>query len=89
MHNSSKPFFILCGLTYLLCTGCATITRGTTEAFVVNSKPSGANVRLSSGEICKTPCVLKKKRKDSFVVFIEKAGYEPVEIQVTNQVAGA
>ncbi len=69
--------------------GCATITRGTTEAFIVNSKPVGADVRLSSGEICKTPCVLKKKRKGSFVVFITKEGYEPVEVQVTNQVAGA
>lgn len=68
--------------------GCATITRGTTEAFVVESEPPGANVRLSTGETCRTPCTLKKKRKESFVVHIEKEGYEPVEVQVTNQVAG-
>ncbi len=69
--------------------GCATITRGTTEAFVIESEPPGAHVRLSTGETCRTPCTLKKKRKESFVVHIEKPGYEPVEVQVTNQVAGA
>lgn len=69
--------------------GCATITRGTSEAFVVESDPPGAHVRLSTGETCRTPCTLKKKRKESFVVHIEKPGYEPVEVQVTNQVAGA
>ena len=57
--------------------GCATITRGSSEAFVVESTPSGADVRLSSGEVCKTPCTLKKKRKDNFVVFIKRDGYEP------------
>ncbi len=69
--------------------GCATITRGSGEALVIESKPPGAAVRLSSGETCTTPCTLKKRRKDSFVVHIEKEGYEPVEVQVTNQVAGA
>ncbi len=69
--------------------GCATITRGTSEAFVVESDPPGAHVRLSTGETCRTPCTLRKKRKESFVVHIEKPGYEPVEVQVTNQVAGA
>ena len=69
--------------------GCATITRGTSEAFVIESEPPGAHVRLSTGETCRTPCTLKKKRKESFVVHIEKPGYEPVEVQVTNQVAGA
>lgn len=72
-----------------IASGCATITRGTTEAFVIESEPPGAHVRLSTGETCRTPCTLKKKRKESFVVHIEKPGYEPVEVQVTNQVAGA
>lgn len=76
----------------LLCAGllpgCATITRGTTEAFEVQSDPAGADVRLSTGEVCKTPCALEKDRDSSFVVHVEKAGYEPAEVQVINQVAG-
>ncbi len=72
-----------------LLTGCATITRGTTEALVINSAPPGASVRLSSGETCKTPCTLKKKRKEGVVVFIEKDGFEKVEVNVISEIAGA
>lgn len=72
-----------------LLSGCATITRGTTEALVINSAPPGADVRLSSGEVCKTPCTLKKKRKENLVVFIEKPGYEKVEVNVISEIAGA
>jgi hypothetical protein len=68
--------------------GCATITRGTTEAWTVESDPIGADVSLSSGERCTTPCTLTKKRKDPFVVKVTKQGFEPVETQVLSQVAG-
>jgi hypothetical protein len=73
----------------LLGPGCATITRGTTEAWTVESDPAGANVRLSSGEVCKTPCTLTKKRKDPFMVTVEKSGHETVETRILSQVAGS
>ena len=66
-------------------TGCATITRGTTEAYTVTSVPSGALVSFSTGETCTTPCVLEKKRKEPFLVNIAKEGYESVDIQVTTE----
>lgn len=69
--------------------GCATITRGTTEAWTVESEPIGAEVTLSSGESCTTPCTLTKKRKDPFMVTVEKEGYETVRTQIQSQVAGA
>jgi hypothetical protein len=72
----------------LLAQGCATVTRGTTEAFVVETEPVGASVTLSTGERCKSPCTLTKKRKDSFMVTIELDGYETVQTQVQSQVAG-
>lgn len=46
-------------------------------------------MRLSSGETCKSPCTLEKKRKHNFTVFIEKPGYEPTNVSVVSQVAGA
>ena len=79
----------LLALTVGTLTGCATITRGSSEALVVESTPTGAEVRLSSGEICKTPCTLKKKRKDNFVVFINREGFEPVEVAVISETPGA
>lgn len=69
--------------------GCATITRGTSEAWTVESDPIGAQVTLSSGERCITPCTLKKKRKDPFGVTVEKAGYSTVRAQVLSQTSNA
>lgn len=69
----------------LMSSGCATITRGTTEAYNVTSVPSGAFVSFSTGETCTTPCVLEKKRNEPFVVNIAKEGYEPYDIQVSTE----
>jgi hypothetical protein len=79
----------LVGMAALAAQGCATITRGTTEAWTVETDPIGAEVTLSSGETCTTPCTLTKKRKDAFMVTIEKDGYERVQTQIQSQVAGA
>lgn len=79
--------------TIVACTallgGCATITRGTTEAWSVQTEPVGADIRLSSGEQCKSPCTLQKKRKDPFQVTIDHAGYEQVVTQIVSSVKGA
>ena len=90
MKNSTLPRHLaLLVMAAGVLPGCATITRGSSEALVVESTPTGAEVRLSSGETCKTPCTLKKKRKDNFVVFINREGYEPVEVSVISETAGA
>ena len=90
MNNSSLLGRIaLLALVVGTLPGCATITRGSSEALVVESTPTGAEVRLSSGETCKTPCTLKKKRKHNFVVFINRDGFEPVEVAVISETAGA
>src|SRR5689334_4953946 len=69
--------------------GCATVTRGTHEAFVVESDPSGADVQLSTGLTCKTPCSLKVSRKDGFTVHVTKSGYEPIETHIVAQTANS
>ena len=69
---------------------CATITRGTTTEFVVESTPPGAAVRTSSGFTCPaTPCTFKMPRKDAFDVTVSLAGYRPQAAHVRSQVAGA
>ncbi|MGH9457168.1 MAG: PEGA domain-containing protein [Thermoanaerobaculia bacterium] len=77
----------LCALG--LATGCATITRGTTDLLVVESEPAGAEVRLSTGLTGTTPCTFRVSRKGGFVVKITKPGYETVEVQVSSKPAGA
>jgi len=76
-------------MTMLAITGCATITRGTTEALVINSNPPGAQVQMSSGNTCVTPCSVELKRKHDYHVKIAKAGYEPVEANVSSQIVTA
>jgi len=67
--------------------GCATITRGTTDQVQIHSNPPNANVRTSMGFTCVTPCTLKANRKDEFTVTFAKAGYHTAEIPVTTRVA--
>jgi len=70
---------------------CATVTRGTKEAWTVQTEPSGARVTTSlTGVACDaTPCTFKIPRKSEFTVQITKDGYKTVNTQVTNQIANA
>jgi len=69
--------------------GCATVTRGTSEPLAIQSEPDGARVELSSGQICITPCSIELKRKNDYLVFLRKDGFQPVEMRVESRVAGA
>jgi hypothetical protein len=84
---------ILAQILIIICSvwlsGCATLTRGTTEPYTVISDPPGATATFSSGETCFTPCTVAKKRKESFNVTIEKIGYLPVDIMVESQTCDA
>jgi hypothetical protein len=77
--------FISAAVVMAMFSGCATITRGTSEAYNVTSVPSGAFVSFSTGETCVTPCVIEKKRNEPFVANIVKEGYEPFDIDVTTE----
>ena len=69
---------------------CATITRGTTQAFEVRTTPAGAAVETTNGLYCKaTPCVFQNvARNANFTVTITKPGYKTVTSNVTNTTAG-
>ena len=69
---------------------CATVTRGTEEAFTVETVPSGAVVRTSIGFNCdQTPCVWRIKRNSNFTVTITKPGYKTVNTEVSHTTSGA
>lgn len=80
---------LLIALTSIsLLSGCATVTRGSSVDWVVDTEPAGAMVTTSLGDECVTPCTLKLKRKTAFDVTIRKAGYRPVEARVIAYVSG-
>lgn len=72
----------------LFFTGCATVTRGTSEQLMVQSTPSGASVRLSSGFTGVTPVTFTVPRKGDIVVTLTKEGYETHEVTLKSGVAG-
>jgi hypothetical protein len=76
-------------ISVLILSGCATVTRSPYERFIIETEPHGAEVKLSSGETCITPCNLLKKRNEPFSCHIEKSGFAPVEISIESKVAGA
>lgn len=68
--------------------GCATVLRGTKQKFEITSVPAGADVELSTGVKCVTPCHLKLKRKDAFTATIRKDGFQTAEVQVESKFNG-
>lgn len=69
---------------------CATVTRGSEDAWVVNTDPTGARVETSNGHQCpSTPCAIKMKRKSEFTATITKPGYKTATVQVSHKTAGA
>lgn len=76
-------------LVALMMTGCASVTRGTTEAVVINYTPANAKVTTSLGQNCAaSPCTLIVKRKDKFTVTATAPGYTPQTIPVLTKVKG-
>ena len=72
----------------VLLSACATITRGTNQTFKIESTPSQADARLSTGQTCVTPCEIRMKRKSDFVVTVSKEGYQTQEAPVHGVVKG-
>jgi PEGA domain len=72
--------------------GCATITRGTSEELSVQTSPEGASVKLTgSGEektCVATPCTFKMPRRSNVVVLIEKEGFQTVRATVRGKLKG-
>ena len=81
---------MLCGLVAasLMLPACATITRGSSQKYSIETTPTAADVELSTGQTCVSPCNLKLKRKNGFVVTAKKEGYEPAKAVVDSKVRG-
>ncbi len=80
----------LCGLVAasLLLPACATVTRGTSQKFNIETTPTAAEVSLSSGQQCISPCQLKLKRKPGFTAIIKKEGYQTQTLTVDSKLGG-
>lgn len=78
-------------LAALLLSGCASVTRGTTENISIATIPSGATANVAGTDApfsCVTPCVVEVSRNADITVNISKAGYEPQIIPLTKEISG-
>lgn len=80
------PLLLVCTASSMV--GCASITRGTKEVFVVDSTPQDAEVRLSSGQVGRTPASFEVGRRDTLTVFVTKPGYKARTLVVQSEVGG-
>lgn len=85
----------LARMAVVLCAGgslaaCATVTRGSSDAWVVNTTPPGAKVETTNGHQCPaTPCAIKMKRKSEFMATITKPGFKTATVSVSHKTANA
>ena len=84
-----RPVPVVMAVACLLLGGCATVTRGTTQALTVDSTPIGATASFSNGERCDTPCTLTLKRKYPVAVEVCRPGYATVTTRIVSEISGA
>ena len=89
MSYQSSSRVLFCVALAALTGACATVTRGTKEAWSVESVPPGASVRATNGFACDaTPCTFKMKRNSTFEVTVAKPGYKTYHGNVVHAVSG-
>jgi len=76
-------------LALVALSGCATMIRGTTQQVSINSDPVGANVTLSNGNTCITPCVVEVERKNTLQITMEMKGCRRYTTALVPTLAGA
>lgn len=86
MKNVSRALAALVVVSVL--PGCATVVRGTKGKYTITSMPPTADVALSTGQTCVTPCKLKIKRKNGFTATISKPGYVTKTETVESKISG-
>jgi hypothetical protein len=78
----------LAGLAFVL-SGCATVINGTSQDFALDSDPQGAQVTLTNGYSCVTPCQVELKRKNDIRADFTRDGYEPAYVLIQSRTGGA
>jgi len=85
-----KKIVFACGAAAapLSLSACATVTRGTSQKFNIESSPDKAEVTLSNGQQCITPCQMKLKRRPGFTATVKKEGYQTQTVTVDSKLGG-
>jgi len=85
---ASLPVAGLMLVTVFAISGCASVTRNSTELLGIHSEPSGASVRSSTGWDCITPCEIEVERRSQFALDVELPGYKTARVLVEARIDG-
>jgi len=80
--------FILIFLCCFLESSCATLTRGSSQDYTIETNPPGAYIQTSHGYFCVSPCKLSLPRNKNFTVTADLNGYLPKVASVSNNSGG-
>ena len=69
--------------------GCATVINGTSQDVKFQSDPGGAQVKLTGGQSCTTPCEVSLKRRHDLRADFSKSGYKPAYVLIQSRTGGA
>ena len=78
-------------IAILVLSGCATVTRGSKEAFAIETDPVGAKADVTDARgmvSCHTPCSVKVKRRGPLHIVITKEGYEVLRTTISSSIDG-
>lgn len=88
VHRLSAALLTAAALALVV--GCATITRGATETFIVETLPGDAVVTTSLGHVCRSsPCAFPNvSRWATFTVHIERPGFHSQTVRIDHHLSG-
>lgn len=74
--------------TLILFTGCATVTKGTTQRINISSDPPGAKVTIDDIPAGETPTSIELSCASTHKVRVQKEGYLPLEETLSQTTSG-
>lgn len=81
-----RSIAVVCVVSFLAMTGCATLFKGTSENVSMDSSPVQADVYVNGQLMGKTPLQLKLATKKEYVVEFRAEGYQPRSYHINNRV---
>ena len=81
-----KTVSVVCIISFLLMTGCATLFKGNTERVDTQSSPVRADVYVNGILMGRTPLQLKLASNKEYAIEFRAEGYQPRVYHISNKV---
>ncbi len=81
-----RSIAMVCLISFLFMTGCATLFKGNTERVNMQASPVQADVFVNGQFMGKTPLQLKLQSKKEYAIEFRAEGYQPRVYHISNKV---